>query len=165
MVDVLVGAEESEAKQLEDRKARLLECIATGKIGFVSTLIYTLEGTKSLQPADFGRIAENVVGVFRDDKRGFEDEGRDYLVVDCRGEDGFMKVRYVADSMARFLYHQVDRKGGRIWPGSWISSAAPASLPSGSSDTRSLTESKSHDEKSQLLRANPTRVTPLVFSK
>ncbi|EKD95827.1 MAG: hypothetical protein ACD_24C00315G0004 [uncultured bacterium] len=169
MVDVLVGTEESRAKQLEDRRARLLQCIETGQIGFVSTLIYTPQGTKKLS-ADFERISKHVLGVFKDDKRGYEvvegkiDERGEYLVVDCSSEDGFKNVGSVADNMAAFLYNKLNQSG-RVWSRDLITYTGPAPVPSEAPDTRNLEKKRSYTEKLQLLRTDPTRVTPLLFSE
>jgi len=160
-VDNLVGAEESKAKQLEERRAQLLQCIKSGQIGFVSTVIYTIGGPKSLQPADFGNISEHVIGVLKDCRRGFEEKEKYYLVVRlCKN------VPFVAKNMADFLYHKLDSKDEKVWPGSWIPFVIPFPIPAlAGEDERKKLKKLLPSQIFRLLKKDPTRFTPLLFSE
>lgn len=186
MVDTLVGAEESRAKQLENHTEQLLRCIESDQIALLSTSIYTLQGPKQLEATDFRKISKYVLGSFKDDQRGFErvvdevidgktvkiDERKVYLVIDCSDPGN---LNSAADSMAAYLYYKPDprvkdeKKGERVWPGSWIPRITPALIPE-SADEKEVVKIKARlsFKVFELLKADPSRVelllyTPFVF--
>ncbi|GEM_PF-4895157 len=164
MIDIPPGAEESRAGQLEARKEALLQCIETYQIAFILTSIYTMSGVKKLEEADFGRVSGAVLGSFQDDKRGFEENGRDYLVVDCRGEEGANNALPVRDKMAAILHEQLRSKDEKVWSGTRIPFVVPVPIPESVDEKERIKlQERTSFKMHKLLQADPTRVTLLPF--